>query len=190
MAKSGLHGSAETIKVLKQLEPDLFKDIRKKVNTELRPVLTPIKSEINASVTNEMQSKMVGRNRSESGMFHNGRSAWSGANITARVSTRPRDLIFINATGRKGQVGFDYAELAGIRRRPPRARSKPYTLNGQTRTHAIRGQGDAFIDKLQREFGKPGRFAWIRVLRRKPEIEKKVQDIADDFGIKLSRRLT
>lgn len=188
MAKSGLSGSSEAIKVLKQLEPDLFKEIRKKVNSELRPVLNPIKAEVNG-MTSEIRSKMVGRNRSESGMFHNGRSAWSGANITARVSTRPRDLIFINATGVKGQVGFDYAELAGIRRRPPRARSKAYTLNGQTRTHAIRGQGDAFIDKLQREFGKPGRFAWIRVLRRKPEIEKKVQDIADEFGIKLSRRL-
>ena len=181
MAKSGLSGSSETIKVLKELEPDLFKDIRKKVNSELKPVLNPIQSEING-MTNEMQSKMPG-------MFHNGRSAWSGTNITARVSTRPRDLIFINAAGKQGKVGYNYAELAGIRRRPPRARSKAYTINGQSRTHAVNGQGDAMIDKLQREFGKPGRFAWIRVLGRKPEVERKVQDIADEFGIKLSRRL-
>ena len=181
MAKSGLSGSSETIKFLKEFEPDLFKEVRKKVNSELKPVLNPIQSEING-MTNEMQSKMPG-------MFHNGRSSWSGANITARVSTRPRDLIFINATGKQGKVGYNYAELAGIRRRPPRARSKAYTINGQSRTHAVNGQGDAMIDKLQREFGKPGRFAWIRVLKRKPEVERKVQNIADEFGIKLSRRL-
>ena len=182
MAKSGLSGSSETIKVLKELEPDLYKEVRKKVNSELKPILNPIKSEINSSVTQEMREKMKG-------MFHNGRSSWSGVNITARVSTRPRDLIFINATGVKGQVGFDYAELAGIRRRGPRKRSKAYTINGQTRTHAVNGQGDEMIEKLRTEFGKPGRFAWIRVLRRKPEVERKVQDIADEFGIKLSRRL-
>lgn len=182
MAVSGLSGSSETIKVLKQLEPDLFKEVRKKVNSELKPILNPIKAEINSSVTAEMKDKMPG-------MFHNGRSGWSGVNISARVSTRPKDLIFINATGRKGQVGFDYAELAGIRRRGPRKVSKSYTINGQTRTHAVNGQGDAMITKLQKDFGKPGRFAFIRVLKRKPEIERKVQDIADEFGIKLSRRL-
>lgn len=182
MSKSGLSGTQEAFRVLKQIEPELYKDMRKKVNSELKPILNPIKGEINSSVTQEMRSKMRG-------MFHNGRSAWAGVNINARVSTRPQDLIFINATGIKGQVGFDYAELAGIRRRPPRKRSKSYTLNGQTRTHAVNGQGDAMIEKLREEFGKPGRFAWIRVLRRKPEIEGKVQDIADEFGIKLSRRL-
>lgn len=182
MIRPVLHGSAESIKALKKLEPDLLKEVRKKVNSELKPILNPIKAEINSSITSQMQDKMPG-------MFHSGRSGWSGVNISARVTTRPRDLIFINATGRKGQFGFDYAELAGIRRRGPRKVSKSYTKNGKTRTHTVNGQGDAMIDKLQREFGKPGRFAWIRVVKRKPEIEKKVQDIADDFGIKLSRRL-
>jgi hypothetical protein len=189
MAKSGMHGSAEAVQLLKTLEPELFKEVRKRMNSELKPILNPIKSEINSQVTNEIRTKMVGRNRSESGMFHNGRSAWSGVNITPRVSTRPKDLIFINATGRTSQFGFDYAELAGIRRRPPRPVSKTYTRNGESRTHRVNGQGDAFIRKLQKEFGKPGRFAWIRVLRRKPEIEQKVQGVADEFGIKLSRRL-
>lgn len=182
MAKSGLSGSSETIKVLKELEPELYKDIRKEINSQLKPILNPIQAEINSQVTNEMRSKMPN-------IFHNGRSGWSGARLTPRVSTRPKDLIFINATGQKQQFGFDYAELAGIRRRPPRRRSKSYTINGQPRTHAVNGQGDYFIDKLQREFGKPGRFAWIRVLKRKPEIESKVQDTADKFGVKLSRRL-
>lgn len=182
MAKSGLSGSSETLKIIKDIEPELFKEIRKSVNSELKPILNPIEGEINSQVTQSVRAEMKG-------MFHNGRSAWNGARLTARVSTRPRELIFINATGISSQFGFDYAELAGIRRRPPRSRSKQYMINGQPRTHAVRGQGDAFISKLQTEFGKPGRFAWIRVLKRKPEIENKVQDVADKFGVKLSRRL-
>jgi len=182
MAKSGLHGSQEAIKVLQQLEPELYKEIRKRVVSELKPVLAPIQGEINSQVTGEMRSKMPG-------MFHNGRSAWNGARLAPRVTTKAKELIFINATGNKGQVGFDYAELAGIRRRPARRLSRSYTRDGETRRHRVNGQGDAMIQKLSTEFGKPGRFAWIRVLKRKPEIEGKVQNIADDYGIKLSRRL-
>lgn len=182
MAKSGLSGSSETLKIIKDLEPELFKEIRKSVNSELKPVLTPIEGEINSQVTQTIKSAMPG-------MFHNGRSAWNGAKLTVRVSTRPRELIFINGDGQNRQVGFDYAELAGIRRRPPRSLSRQYMVNGQPRKHRVNGQGDAFISKLQSEFGKPGRFAWIRVLKRKPEVERKVQDVADKFGIKLSRRL-
>ena len=179
------------MKVLKQLEPDLFKEIRKKVVSDLKPILNPIQGEINSQVTQEMRSTMRSSKRpgQESGFFHNGRSAWSGARLSPRVTTKANELIFINATGQKGQVGFDYAELAGIRRRPARRQSRSYTRNGETRRHTVNGQGDAMIAKLSTEFGKPGRFAWIRVLKRKPEIEGKVQNIADDYGIKLSRRL-
>ena len=191
MARSGLSGSAETIRILKELEPDLFKELKKKLTSEINPVIKPIQSEINSQVTQEIRNTMrsSSRSSSESGMFHNGRSAWSGANLTTRVATRPKELVFINATGRKGQFGFDYAELAGIRRRPARRQSRSYTVNGQARRHAVNGQGDAFISKLNKEFGKPGRFAWIRVLRRKPQIEEKTQAITDAFGIKVSRRL-
>jgi hypothetical protein len=123
------------------------------------------------------------------GMFHQGRSSWNGARLTARVSVNPKDLITVTATGRSSAFGFDYAELAGIRRRPARRKSRTYTKNGRATSHAVNGQGDAFISKLNTEFGKPGRFAWIRVLKRKPQIEEKTQIITDAFGIKVSRRL-
>lgn len=183
MVKSVLSGEAEAIKALKNLEPELFKELKKKMNTQLRPILTPIQSEINSQIGSELRQSMPG-------MFHNGRSAWNGSRLSPRVATRPRDLIFINATGVSSKFGFDYAELAGIRRRPPRRQSRSYTRNGRTMRHAVNGQGDAFISKLQQEFGKPGRFAWIRVLRRKPEIEDKVLAITDAYGIKVSRRLS
>jgi hypothetical protein len=59
-----------------------------------------------------------------------GRTSWGGVNIKARVSTRkPRELIFIEGKGPVveglGQVGFDYAELAGIvAQRPKQPMSK------------------------------------------------------------------
>jgi len=182
MAKSGLSGSADVIRVLKEVEPELFKELKKNLTSDINPIVKPIQSEINSQVTQEIQGVMKG-------MFHTGRSSWNGATLSARTSTRPRDLIFINATGQRSHFGFDYAELAGIRRRPPRRRSRPYLKNGRPMTHAVNGQGDAFITKLNTEFGKPGRFAWIRVLKRKPQIEEKTQIITDAFGIKVSRRL-
>ena len=182
MAKSGLSGSSEAMKILKEFEPGLYKELGKQLRSQLNPLIKPIQSEINSSVTQQVNSK-------ELNMFHGGRSSWHGANLTARVSVRPSDLISVTATGRYGAYGFDYAELAGIRRRPPRPMSKSYTLNGQTRKHRVNGQGIAFMNKLDKEFGKPGRFAWIRVLKRKPEIENRVSEIADFFGVKISRRL-
>jgi len=182
MAKSGLSGSADTIRILKEVEPELFKELKKKLTSEINPIIKPIQSEINSQITQALREKMPS-------MFHNGRSSWNGATLSTRVATRPKELVFINATGKNRKVGFDYAELAGIRRRPARRKSRTYTKNGREMSHAVNGQGDAFISKLNREFGKPGRFAWIRVLRRKPLIEEKTQAITDAFGVKLSRRL-
>lgn len=189
MTQSKLIGSAEIVRELKKYEPELFKQLKKDLRTDLNPIIKPIQGEINSEVTNTLRSVMIGRGRSESGMFHNGRSSWSGATITAKASTNPRSLIFIEAAGRNGKVGFNYAELAGIERRRPRPRSREYVKNGRTMRHAVNGQGLEFNAKLRREFGKPGRFAWIRVLKQKPQIEKKVSVIADRYNIKVNRRI-
>ena len=183
MAKSILTGSSEAIRELKKYEPGLYRELGKQLRSELNPIIKPIQSEINSSVTSDVFSKMPG-------MFHSGRSSWLGANVTARVSVNPKSLISIVATGRSKAFGFDYAELAGIQRRKPRPMSRTYVKNGRTVRHRVNGQGLAFNAKLMAEFGKPGRFAWIRVLRRKPEIENKVSNIADFFNIQVSRRLS
>ena len=182
MARSQLTGGAEAIRELKKYSPELYKQLRKDLNSDLNPVIKPIQGEINSEVTTAMRDKMKG-------MFHSGRSAWTGANISARISTNPKSLITIVATGRTSKFGFDYAELAGIQRRKPRPTSRSYTKNGVTMTHAVNGQGYAFNNKLRQEFGKPGRFAWIRILRRKPIIERKVLDIAEKYNITLNRKL-
>ena len=188
MAKSELSGSREWVQVLKKYEPELFKEIKKNLNSELKQILSPIEGQINSSVGNVLQSKMPG-------MFHNGRTAWSGVKIKAIVTDKPSKLIYIDGTGNSGfggpQLGFDYAELAGIERRPPRSVSKGWgeAKNGGYHAYIYTGQGKAFNRKLGSEFGKPGRFLWIRVLRKKPEIEQKVELITAEYGFKLTRRM-
>lgn len=187
MAKANLQGSAETLRMLRTYESDLYKDLRKSVNSQLKPLINPIESQINSSVTSSLRNEM-------SGMFHNGRTAWSGVRVTPKVSIRPRELLFIEGKGRNGgmsnQVGFEYAELAGIERRPPRPVSKGWgSTSVGYHSYIYNGQGKAFNRKLTRAYGKPGRFLWKRVLKRKPELEAKVLDIAERLNIKINRRL-
>lgn len=187
MARSGLSGSAETLRMLKTYETDLYKEFRKNVNSQLKPVIAPIEGDINSSVTSSLRNQMKG-------MFHEGRTAWSGVKVTPKVSLRPRDLLFIEGKGRNAgldtQVGFEYAELAGIERRPPRPVSKGWGSTGPGyHSYIYNGQGKAFNRKLTSSYGRPGRFLWKRVLKRKPELEKKVLDIAENLNIKINRRL-
>lgn len=182
MARSTLSGSAEAIKELRKYEPQLFKELRKNIKSDLNPVIKPIQGQINSEVTNTLRSVMPG-------MFHNGRSSWSGATLDTRTSTKPKELVFINAAGRSGKVGFNYAELAGIERSKPRPVSREYTKNGKTMRHRVNRQGVYFNAKLSREFGKPGRFAFIRVMKQTPAIERKVLGIADKYNLKVNRRL-
>lgn len=186
MRKSGLSGDTEVFKMLRTYDKDLYKELRKSVNSKLAPIVKPIEAEINSSVTSSLKSQMQG-------MFHDGRSAWSGVKITPKISTRPRDLIFIEGKGRNGgmgmQVGFEYAELAGIERRPPRPVSKGWGSTGVGyHSYIYNGQGKAFNRKLTQAYGRPGRFLWKRVLERKPELEKRVLGVADSLNIRLNRR--
>lgn len=188
---SNLSGSSDVIRMLKTYEKDLFKELGIQLNTQLRPVLGPIEGQINGAVAGQLRS------RRNAGMFnHSGRTSWGGADITVKTSQNPKNLIFIEGKGKGSgaysQVGFNYAELAGI----PRARSKVRPISkGWNETNAggyhayfVRGQGDGFIKMLSR-YGGPGRFLWKRVLNRKPEIEEKVLKIAEGLNLKITRRL-
>ena len=183
-AKSHMTGSAEYIRELKNYEQGLLPALRKNINSELAPILGPIESQINSSDTTKLKSALPG-------MFHNGRTQWGGVKVRARVSLRPKDLIFIEGKGDSsgsldGAVGFEYAELAGIERRAPRGVSKGWGSSSVGyHSYIYNGQGKAFNRKLGSAFGKPGRFLFKRVLERKPEIESKVKAVAEQFGIKL-----
>jgi hypothetical protein len=55
-------------------------------------------------------------------------------------------------------------------------------------SYIYNGQGKAFNRRLTQLYGKPGRFMWIRVLKRKPKVEEKVLQITDSLNIKINRR--
>lgn len=182
-----LQGSAEVFRTLRNYERDLYKELRKNVNSNLTPIIQPIEAIINSQITGQLK-------QTTPGMFHNGRSAWAGAKIRVKQSLRKKDLIFIEGTGRSGgvdnQVGFEYAELAGIERRPPRPVSKGW---GETtvgyHSYIYNGQGKAFNRNLTRNYGGPGRFLWKRVMERKGRLETQVLNISERFNLGVNRRL-
>jgi len=188
MQKSKLIGSAETMRELKYYrEKGLQNQFKKSLNSELEPILKPIEGEINSSVTSSLKNRMRG-------MFHEGRTGWSGVAITVKTSLRPNDLIFIEGKGRSGgldtQVGFEYAELAGINRRPPRPVSKGWgSTTAGYHSYSYNGQGRVFSERLTQTYGRPGRFLWKRVMNRKNMIELKVLKVAELYNMKVNKKL-
>ena len=114
-------GLIETAKILQATDKRLLTALRK----ELREGIQPISNKVQHSLPPVAPL---------SGMIHNGRSRWDL--ITAKVSFQPskqlgkgrqqQPLISLIVTGKKG-LGFDYAELAGINRRKPKAKSRAWT---------------------------------------------------------------
>ena len=177
-----VEGIAEVTKQLKRFEPDVLKEMRRGFRTELKPIVKEITTSINSEVTSKLQSR-------DYQMFHNGRTAWNGVRGgTSITASRTKQVAKLTFNGQGGEVGFNYAELAGIERRPPRARSKGwYSTTPGYHSYTYAGQGKGFNDRLKRDFGKPGRFAFKRFLKKRKEVDKQAQQVADRFIKKLNR---
>jgi hypothetical protein len=189
-----LIGLESVLAELKKVEPDSLSAIRK----EIRQIVT----------TSGVVSKIRARTPSIaplSGMVHNGPTKWGGVKSVG-VSTLSRitgystgyktvPLVRITASGGNDSLGFDYAELAGIRRKPPRARSKIRggTLRGTQKgdgSMALNGQGDNFIRVLEDRNGKtPGRFAFRSVFETRGNIMAGIQQTLDRYAEKVNRKL-
>ena len=187
-----VEGLETTLAILKTVEPDSIKQIR----SEIRQIV---------SVSGAI-SKIRSRTPAVaplSGMANNGPVKWAGVR-SVNVSVLPRitpvgkksvPLVRIAATGGANSLGFDYAELAGIRRRPPRDRSKIRggTLRGTAKgdgSMALRGQGDNFIEVLEDRNGKtPGRFAFRAVFETRGAIMAGIQRTLDNYAAKVNRKL-
>jgi len=185
--RSSVTGLPTVIRYLRRYQPETLKAIRRDIRNEIKPIMSPIVNEINSEVTSSLKSKNYE-------MFHNGRTAWNGVRYTPQVSSNRKGIMRIKLTGKGGKLGFDYAELAGIRRRPPRSRSKiaGTSVQGSKRgdgSYEYAGQGDAFISKLESDFGLPGRFAWIRIIKKRGDINRAVAAIFKKYDIKLNAKL-
>jgi hypothetical protein len=187
-----VEGLENTLAILKLVEPESINAIR----ADIRAIVT----------TSGAVSKIRSRTPAVaplSGMANNGPIKWAGVK-SVNVSVLPRIMSFgysakplvkIAATGGKNSLGFDYAELAGIRRQPPRARSKIRggTLRGTAKgdgSMALNGQGDNFIKILEDRNGKtPGRFAFRAVFETRGKIMAGIQKTLDIYAAKVNRRL-
>jgi hypothetical protein len=186
-----VEGLEQTLAILKNVEPDSIKELRQ----EIKQVITM------SGVVSSIKSRTPAV-APLSGMNHAGPTQWKGVrSITTQVLSRTMSgkkavpLIKIVASGGKNSLGFDYAELAGIRRRPPRARSKirGTSLRGQQRgdgSMLLNGQGDNFIAYLEDRNGKtPGRFAFRAVFDKRRDIERGAQVVLDKYASKVNRKL-
>lgn len=179
-----VENTAYVVSQLKQYRPESLKALRKSLRKEMKPLLNKITSQINAEVTSQLQSR-------DYEMFHGGRTSWNGVRGTMSVTSNKKgSMVKIVMTGRAGKLGFNYAELAGIERRPPRRKSKGwYSSSVGYHSYDYAGQGLVFNDRLTRDFGKPGRFGWIRIVKSRKEIEKEMLQILDRYNVGLSRKL-
>jgi hypothetical protein len=187
-------GLKDTLIILEAIEGDSVKQLKKDADVAVRSsgVFSAIRSNVPSVAP-------------MSGMMHNGATKWAGITniktaippITLRRLARKRDtpIISIHATGSPDGLGFDYSELAGIRRHPPRSRSKiPSTgLRGAGRgdgSIAIRGQGDNMIKVLEDKFGKqPGRFAYEATIKKRPALNTALQVVLDKYAAIVNRKL-
>lgn len=173
-SKVSVEDVSRVTRALKDFEKNSIRQLRSDLKTRLNPLAGNIAMGI-------PKRSPLRKSRNGGGMDHRGQTKWRGVNkpVVEFTPGRRRDgshrLVNIRMTGGKRGLGFDYAELAGIRRRPPKAMSKPYQRrnDGTMRQHRINGQGDGLIRALEEQVMKqPGRFAFSGFLKRRKEMTK------------------
>lgn len=157
------------IKVIRETDSNLVRELR----SGLKRSIEPVTAKIAASISRDTKLR---------GMRHRGRTRWRGVNKPVVNFTPGRSrrsgtrLVSISVTGGARGLGFDYAELAGLRRNTPRPYSKEYQRRGDRapRQHRVAGQGDGLIEGLEKYYpirGKAGYFAFDAFLDSRPYVQ-------------------
>ena len=176
---------------MKELDPSSMNAMKKDLKTAIKPLAAQVK----ASVPTASPFKGMARN-------YYGLVQWEQPKVTVSVTPARggksgwSQIVGLVATGGSSRLGFDYAEMAGVRKRAPRPRSKSYQRRGDSvvRTHANRGQGDALITKArsvsQYNF-KAGHFAYGKFLSLRPQMiiisQLIINKVAKEFNTKVQR---
>ena len=182
---SGIRGAKE---ILKQMDPVFQKALERDFHKRMSKPLQKISKD-----TRTANRKI--KNRLPNLYNHRGRTRNTGADIKA--SFRPsaeygRSIALITARGRNGQVGFEYAELAGINNSTNGRRSRiPGTTTrgrGGDGSYILNGQGQHFNRTLL-NIGKPGRMAFSAVQKNRPELEKIALGVLGKMTDRLNEKL-
>lgn len=178
--RASVQGLTEVIRFLRRYQPEVLKALKKDISTEIKPLVEDSVREVNSVVTSQLKAR-------DYQMFHNGKTAWNGVRYTPKVTSNRAGLIKLTFTGKGGKLGYDYSELAGIERRLPRDRSKPWPA--RPRGYQYNDQGYVFNRRLGKDFGKPGRFMWIRIIKKRKLINRQIDTILTRYNIKVNAKL-
>lgn len=176
-----------TVRTLRGVDKRVLNDLRKELRGKVQPYAQSIANAVPA--TPQLR-----------GMRHNGVTRWEGkpkasVSFTPGKSRSGNRLLSIKLTGGsagRGPLGFDYAELAGVRRRAPKPFSKVYQREGLNQQHRVNGQGDAMIEKLRQLNpirGKAGYFAFNEALQKYPLLNKIGVLALQKFELKITNEL-
>ena len=182
---SGIRGAKE---ILKELDPEFQKALVKDFHKRMSAPIQKISKDTRAA------NRKI-KNRLPNLYNHRGRTRNTGADIKA--SFRPsaqygRAIALITAKGRNGQVGFEYAELAGINNSTNGRRSRiPGTTTrgrGGDGSYVLNGQGQHFNRTLL-GVGKPGRMAFSAVQKNRSDLEKVALGVLGKMTDRLNEKL-
>jgi len=184
-------GVKETVKLMRQVEPQMLKDMRKGIRQIASPAVSTIKS------SSPKVAPM-------SGMAGAGRTAYTTPKVTLRITPGQKsygfgsttsNLVAITATGSGNQYGFDIADMAGRANNPGKYRqTRPFVdpRTGKTVRRRINGQGANMIRVLQSRSGKPAsRYVYKSIEDKLPAIQREVGNIIertmDDFTRRINK---
>jgi hypothetical protein len=185
------YGVKETVKLMRQVEPQMLKDLRKGIRQIAQPAVSAIK-------TNSPKVAPL------SGMAGAGRTAYTVPKVTLRITPSQKsygfgsttsNLVAITATGSGSQYGFDIADMAGRANNPGKYRqTRPFVdpRTGQTVRRRINGQGAKMISMLQSRSGQSAsRYVYKSIENKLPAIRIEVARTLDrtigEFNRKLRR---
>lgn len=182
------YGVKETVKLMRQVEPQMLKDMRKNIRQIAQPALSQIKA-------NSPKVAPL------SGMAGLGRTAYTTPKINIRITPSAKsygfgsttsNLVAITATGQGRQVGFDIADMAGRANNPGKyAQTRPFVdpRTGQTVRRRINGQGENLIRVLNQRSKTASRYVYKGLEDKLPEIRREVSRVIDRTMNDFSRRL-
>jgi hypothetical protein len=153
------------LKALKEIDPQIVKDLRK----ELRSKLSPIAQQVAAAVPLDPPL---------SGMRNNGATRWSGASgktsfTPGRSKKTGNSLVAVRVQPKEGR-GVYIAELAG-------SRSSGSTANGQNLIQVL--------NQRQPMKGKGGRYIYAKFRLLRPDVIRIAEGILDNTFQKLENKL-
>ncbi len=173
---------------LKEAEDIAIADLRR----ELKGSMKPFASQIQARIPTSSPFKGMERN-------YYGRVQWAQPSV--KVSFTPgkkaigdRALLLTLIAEHKTKLGFNYTEVAGVRKRAANKRSRTYHRKGDAnpRSHAVTEQGNILIEKARSvsKFSfKAGHFAYGEFLKLRPQMVILATVILEGTAKKLSVKL-